>query len=106
MSSRKSTITQENEEFEDSPNPSPDAEAIVLAAALTGIATKAEVVEQQDVPGPEQFITTDETRFCFHDLLSDTAAVIDLEPLKESFARGAIRRSRKFVKHSFNPDYI
>ncbi|KAM7537331.1 hypothetical protein Aperf_G00000063760 [Anoplocephala perfoliata] len=97
LSSRKSTITQQEEGFESSSNA--DAETAVLtaesSAALVGIATKTEATEQQDVLGPEQFITSEETRFCFHELLSDTATVIDLEPLKESFARGAIRRSRK-----------
>ena len=44
---------------------------------------------------PENFITAVETRFSYHDLLSDTATIIDLEPVKDSFARAAVQRARK-----------
>nr|CDS17811.1 hypothetical protein EgrG_001057900 [Echinococcus granulosus] len=65
------------------------------SALLTGNPENVRSSQTTDGVPPEQFITTTETRFSFHDLLTDSATTIDLEPLKESFARIALRRARK-----------
>lgn len=91
----------ENEEVEETAYPSFNAEAAIASAIadssaiLSGKAQKKESVEERNVPGLEQYITAQETRFSFHDLISDTATIIDLEPLKESIARESIRIIRK-----------
>ncbi|VDM30939.1 unnamed protein product [Hydatigera taeniaeformis] len=65
------------------------------AALLSGSRGNATSLPGADVVPPEQFITTTETRFSFHELLNDGATIIDLEPLRESFARMALQRARK-----------
>ncbi|VDN97080.1 unnamed protein product [Rodentolepis nana] len=68
-----------------------------FSTILTGKAQKKDSMEDRNVPGLEQFITAQETRFSFHDLITDTATVIDLEPLKESIEQRTIRTNRKYV---------
>uniref|UniRef100_A0A5K3EQH3 DUF4806 domain-containing protein n=1 Tax=Mesocestoides corti TaxID=53468 RepID=A0A5K3EQH3_MESCO len=51
--------------------------------------------EAPDAVSPEHFITATETRFSFHDLISDTPTVIELEPLKDTFAYAASQRLQK-----------
>ncbi|VDD80401.1 unnamed protein product [Mesocestoides corti] len=52
--------------------------------------------EAPDAVSPEHFITATETRFSFHDLISDTPTVIELEPLKDTFAYAASQRLQKY----------
>ncbi|KAL5971202.1 hypothetical protein TSMEX_001061, partial [Taenia solium] len=65
------------------------------SALLSGNRGNVRSSQGTDVAPLENFITTTETRFSFNDLLNDSATIIDLEPLKESFARMALQRARK-----------